>query len=78
MNDKIQEEAADEMPRALPKPVVESLRAETLARLDAFRRDLAEASVEARDGVWRYRRTVAGESLPTLLLPGLQGGGDAF
>lgn len=63
---------------ALPKGLVKSLRAETLARLDTFRRNVPEASVETRHGVWSYRRTVGSGSLPTLLLPGIQGGADLF
>jgi maspardin len=80
MNDKVEEKGAGEASSssALPIGVVESLRAKTLARLDAFKRAAAEASVETRYGPWRYRRTPGTDSLPTLLLPGIQGGGDVF
>ncbi len=62
----------------LPKDVVDSVRAETLARLDTFMRHVPQASVETRHGIWRYRRTAGAGSLPTLLLPGIQGGGEVF
>lgn len=78
MNDKVEEKGAGETSSALPIGVVESLRAKTLARLEAFKRAAAEASVETRYGPWRYRRTPGTDSLPTLLLPGIQGGGDVF
>ena len=78
MKNKVEKEGAGETSSGLPKGVVDSLRAETLARLDTFKRDVAEASVETRGGVWRYRRTAGRGSLPTLLLPGIQGGGEVF
>jgi hypothetical protein len=78
MKNKVENEDAGETPSALPKGVVESVRAKTLARLETFKLDVAEASIETRGGVWSYRRTAGTGPLPTLLLPGIQGGGDVF
>jgi maspardin len=78
MKDKVEKEEAGETPPTLPKGVVKSLRAKTLARLETFERDVPEVSVETRLGVWRYRRTAGTSALPTLLLPGIQGGGEVF
>jgi maspardin len=57
-----------------------SVKNRTLDRLDLFQRIFPRASVEAAGAIWTFRRTPSqgSQATTTIMLPGIQGGGDVF
>jgi maspardin len=62
------------------RPHDSSVRSRTLHRLEVFQRRFPRASVKAAGAVWTFRRTPGQgpQATTTIMLPGIQGGGDVF